>query len=162
MSLDLNQQELVDRISAMSAEQFNACLATCIEDQEAFNEWSAYAEETNFYIKNPDPLPNADTLLDVVDAKTLNCIRSEIRIARKKAKRAGQVIDEESIRETIFTEAFYELGRAHLLSTHNVTTAMYDDIAAMDEEVHEDNLSWTLIQGDGKDLALADYMSRHG
>ena len=162
MTLSTDQQNLVNRISAMSADQFNACVAARYDYQRAFDAWIEYQEEVDFDFNDADPLPDADILLDVVDKDVLKRIRKKMKAAIVKAKQAGKTNDDEGIRQDVFTEYFSDVLKADLLSTHKVSNAMYDDIAAMDEEVYHGPLRWSLIQGAGKDLDIAGRMTEEG
>lgn len=130
MSLSQEDQELVDRISAVSAEQFNACIAAVYEYQGAFNTWIEYQEEADFESNKNDPIPDADVLLDVVDKQALKYIRKKIQDAIAIAKKTGEDFNEDDIRQEVFLETFSDWLKMDLLTTHNVSAAMYDDIAA--------------------------------
>ncbi len=162
MSLSLDDQQLIDRISAMSAEQFNACVAARYEYQEALNAWIQYQDEVQFDSNDVDPLPDADMLLEVIDAEVLEDLREEMRVAIANAKQAGEDVDEDGVRQDIFTEAFSDLLKEDLLSRHDVSQEMYDDMATMDEEVYHGHLQWSLIKGAGKNLDMASRTTRHG
>lgn len=161
-TLTPQRQALIDRISAMNAQQFNACISARGEYQHAFDVWIEYQDEVAYDNNIDDPLPDPDILLEVVDGQFLEDIGNSMRVALAKAKQAKTDIDEEGIRQDVFTESFSDSLKEDLLATHNVTAASYDGIAQMDQLVNDGELSWSMIGGAGKDLDAALHMSRNG
>jgi len=158
---DPHLQALVARLSAMSADQFNACVRERAQYQADLNDWIAYADEVDFAADDGNALPDAEDHFRF-DSSELKRFRQALTRALNAAKKKGVPFDEMGLRQDTFTDALYRDLIAALRAEHGVSARMYDDVAEMDEAASHGEAQWEWVQGGGKDLFAAGRTSTVG
>ncbi len=159
-SLASEHAALIERVSAMSAETFNATLAAYGDYQNDLNTWADYEEGREFDDDPSDPLPGAaDAFNFPAPMLARICVLMTVELERL-AKSGDDIADPETRRDA-FTEAALA-ACIESLQDNGIPKHFFDDIAAMDSEVYEGRLDWSLVTGSGKDLEAAEAIARNG
>jgi len=156
-----DQQALIDRLSRLSAQRFNAVVEAYAEYQEHLSDWHGYESETEFNGSAAQTLPNASQFFNL-HPSVLKQVKSLMRAALTQLKTDGEDISDADCRHDAFTDAVHAALRGNLKSQTSALGRAFDDIGAMDEEVYHGNLAWSMIKGAGKDLAAAAHVTRQG
>lgn len=159
-ALTPEQTALIKRVSAMSAKTFNACVAAYSDYQNDLNTWAAYEGNQEFDDDPTDPLPDAEEIFDF-PKPVLKRIRALMTKELKRLEKSGEDISDPDTRHDAFTDAL-EAVAAEQNKADGILAKDYDAVAAMDNEVYDGNLSWSAINGKGKDLEAAAAITREG
>ncbi|MDR3388908.1 MAG: hypothetical protein P4L92_17855 [Rudaea sp.] len=156
-----DQQALVDRLSRLSAERFNAVIDAYGDYQHHLNDWHGYESEIEFNGSAAQTLPNASQFFNF-HPSVLKQVKSHMRAALTQLKSDGEDISDADCRHDAFTDAVCATLRGNLKSQATALGRAFDDIGTMDEEVYHGRLVWSMIKGAGKDLAAAAHVTREG
>lgn len=147
------QLALIARLSSLSAQRFNAALAAYAEYQEHLNDWEGYESEIEFNGSATQTLPKASQFFNC-HPSVLKQVKTLMRAALTKRKADGEDISDADCRRGALTDAVEATLRGNLKAEASALGRAFDDIGAMDQQVYDDKLAWSMISGAGKTWRL--------